>query len=487
VGTVAASPSPAARSGGDLLRLVVVTGAVALTIVAASGLLVDKAFAAPSTAKYLVTVVAPLLVALLALAKDPLRALVVVTIVLAPFNFVGTFANIEVSPTLLLLVAGVVLAMFDDRVVPGTGRPHLGTAATLAGALLIGPVLTSIDPFKYGLWLAQLAAAGWLAYRVARRPGGLEIVLWAIVGAAVIQAGVAVWGFKTGQRLNLYDATGQSALGKDDFFNFDNQNRAAGGMPDPISLGNVLALACPLALALAHRARSQTLRIAAVGSGALIVLGLMLTFSRMSWIAAVVSVAVTVLLLPFSRRAISLVAIGGLLFVAFSAGLAFGGDAISQRWDSIAHPTARQNSTAEGDKTRLRLWGAAWATARANPIDGVGFGNAPKALAARTRGVKAGTHAHSTYLQFAAEGGLMGAIALLGIVLAGAVDLLRGWAGDRLLIAGCTGAAVAVLVVWFTDFTLQYVPVGAIVATLLGAIAGESRMRLRDRVRLPTA
>ncbi|HWH92582.1 MAG TPA: O-antigen ligase family protein [Baekduia sp.] len=464
----------------------VVAAAMLLTVLAASGLVVEKGFDTPSTAKYLVTVGAPLLVALLALANDPLRALVALTIVIAPFNFIGTFADIEVSPTMLLLLGGVVLAVFDERVVPGAARPHLGGAAALALALLVGPVATSVDPFKYGMWVVQLAAAGWLAYHVARRPGGLEVILWAIVGAAVVQAAVAVWGFKTGQRLDLYDASGQAALGRDDFFNFGDENRAAGGMPDPISLGNVLALACPVALVLAHRARTLGLRLAVAGCGTLIVLGLMLTFSRMSWIAAVVGIAVAIMLLPLSRRVLSIVALAGLMFVTLSAGLAFGGNAITQRWDSIAHPTARQNSTSEGDKTRVRLWGAAWATARANPVDGVGFGNAPEALASRTRGVKAGTHAHSTYLQFAAEGGLMGALALAAVILAAGLDLLRGRFSDPLLTAGLTGAAVSVLVVWATDFTVQYVPVGAIMASLLGAIAGQSRVRLRDVVSAPT-
>src|ERR1051325_5254836 len=104
-------------AGGTAIRAVVLLGAVALTIAAASGLVVDKAFESPSTAKYLVTVAGPLAVALLALARHPLRALVVVTILLAPFNFVGTFADVEISPTLLLLLAGLVLTVFDDEVV----------------------------------------------------------------------------------------------------------------------------------------------------------------------------------------------------------------------------------------------------------------------------------------------------------------------------------------------------------------------------------
>jgi O-antigen ligase len=225
------------------------------------------------------------------------------------------------------------------------------------------------------------------------------------------------------------------------------------------------------------------MRLLAAAAGTLIVLGLVLTFSRMSWIGATIGVGVTLALLPLSRRITSIAALTVLLFVAGSAGVAFGGHALSQRYDSIAHPTSRANATSEGDKTRVRLWGAAWSTAKAHPLDGVGLGNASKALASRTRNVYAATHAHSTYLQFAAEGGIMGALALLVVVVAGGLDLVRGWRSDRLLLAGCAGAGAAVLVVWSTDFTLRYVPVGAIIAVLLGAIASQSRGGLRRAVR----
>jgi len=79
------------------------------------------------------------------------------------------------------------------------------------------------------------------------------------------------------------------------FFAYGAQNRPTGSLYDPISLGNVLALICPLALVLSASARTAAARFLALAALLLIGVALTLSLSRMSWIAAVAGVAVVII------------------------------------------------------------------------------------------------------------------------------------------------------------------------------------------------
>jgi O-Antigen ligase len=468
---VSAQPTPSHVSS---LRALLAAGGIAAATIGACGITTRVLFAEPSQIKYAVTVVAPLVAVFATLATNPLRVLFGLALVTAPFTFVTTIRGVVLSPVLLLLGAALLVAALT---LDAAGRrTATGPAAMAAVVLLAFPIALGSDPASRALWLGVLLAMGWLAYRLALEPGGLPIVLGLVVAAAAIQAALAVWSFSTGQQLDLYNASGQSALSPRDFFNFEHENRAQAAMPDPISLGNVLALACPLVVGLANETRSRIARIALACAGGLLALGLTLTYSRMSWIGAAVGVTVTVLLLPTRARLGSALAVACLLAIVVELGLAFGGSTLGDRFHSIIAPTSGTSTAAQDNELRLGFWRAAVDTAEVHPVFGTGYGKVVPELARHTGGVAPGGHAHSTYLQFLAEAGIAGALAL-ALVLAGvARDLLHGLrrrldAGGRVLGAAMAGSLACVLVVWLTDYNVRYTQVGAVIAALLGAAA----------------
>ena len=74
---------------------------------------------------------------------------------------------------------------------------------------------------------------------------------------------------------------------------------------------------------------------------------------------------------------------------------------------------------------RVEIWKKTAASIIKHPLLGVGIGNFPTVLSQHTDLAKAGSSAHNLYLNIAAEIGLVGLLAALGIL---AIILKRGWA-----------------------------------------------------------
>src|SRR5205823_4519959 len=110
-----------------------------------------------------------------------------------------------------------------------------------------------------------------------------------------IQAYLAIQEFSTRIAFNPYGG-GVASYGSDYFFGYAGDIRPAAAFFDPISLGNALAIALPLAVAgAATRRNSSVLRGVHGISAVVITAGLALTLSRMSWVGAAVGVLVVVL------------------------------------------------------------------------------------------------------------------------------------------------------------------------------------------------
>ena len=113
--------------------------------------------------------------------------------------------------------------------------------------MLLPAILGSTDPGYWFVWLAVTLATGWLAFIVAGEDGGPTLIAAALTLAAFVQGTLAVWEFKTGHQLNLYQASASSATSDEYFFSYGNVFRPSGATPDPIGLGQVLALCIPMA------------------------------------------------------------------------------------------------------------------------------------------------------------------------------------------------------------------------------------------------
>ncbi len=254
-------------------------------------------FDQPSDVKYGLTVAAPLFLVAVSTASEPLLVAVPVIIVASPFaGFSATFAGTQVSLLVPLLAAGVAIA-----VATGPRPRRLSSAGWAVGPallLLAVPFFEGTAHSRYLVVIGAMILVAWLVARTASLPGGLEVVAWSLVASGTIQSILAIWEFRTGHLLNLYSSSGGDVFGSAYFFAFGAQNRPTGSLYDPISLGNVLALTCPIALVLSASARTAAARLLALAGLLLIGVALTLSLSRMSWIAAVAGLAVAIVLPP---------------------------------------------------------------------------------------------------------------------------------------------------------------------------------------------
>ncbi len=175
------------------------------------------------------------------------------------------------------------------------------------------------------------------------------------------------------------------------------------------------------------------------------------------------------------RAAVTVVALAGAV-VFLPLGFAHG--SVDQRFSSIFHPTSKTVRTAQGDRQRVELWQAGFATAEAHPITGVGLGNLFPHLAHRVGGLGPQSHAQSTYIQVLGEAGVVGGLALLLVFSGLGRDLTRGLRRKPELYAGLGGALATVLITWLTDYTVRYAVVAMTLAVLFGAIASRGGRRL---------
>lgn len=462
---------PTLATAGPTIRRFAFVGGCTVAMVSASGLLTPVLFSQPSLSKYAVTVLAPAILAVLAMARMPLRFIVGLSILVAPLAFVATFSGIQITLLQCLLVAAAVLAAAGVR----TERMGwLGYGSIAASVALVPAIASASNVASYTLWLVETLFMGWLVYVVAREPGGGRFVCVMIIGSAALQGLLAVYEYRSGHQLNLYNQSGTTTLGSGYFFSYGSAKRYTGAMPDPIALGNVLAMGIPLIVCLAALERRAWIRLLIAILGAGTTLGLVLSLSRMSWIGAASGVITCLLLLPKRVRLPSVIGVVATAAVVGAVGLGLGGASLRKRISSTLNPTNLQSTysiTAQGDQLRIRLWSAAIRTAEAKPLTGSGFGNLVPDLDRHGVSVPLGAHAQSWYFQLLGEAGLFGGVALLCWIIAALRDLWVAFGRFRIIVSGAAGSLVAILITWTTDIEPRYVQVSAMVASLFGLIA----------------
>jgi O-antigen ligase len=458
-------------------RRALVAGLGLLALVSASGVTVAHVFHQPSLLKYAATVAAPLVLVALVAAPNPLALMTGLLVVAAPFaGYVMTVAGTRVPLLAPVLVVAAYCAAFSQPV--NGRRSALSTAGVLMVLALIVPLAESATRSQVLATLASLFAAAWLAARAAAREDGMVTVTWGFLAAAVIQAALALWQRSTGHQLNLYGSAGlQSFHYNGYFFGFQNAIRPPGAFYDPISLGNMLAIAVPLTLGLIVRygRRRDPAKLALALAGlAIVIAGLVVTLDRMSWIAALLGLATVVLLLPGrQRRRVLVVAVLAVGVLVLLGGVG-SQSTVGQRAASIIHPL-NETGTGNGDVLRIEIWQRAVAEFRTHPLSGVGLGRFQGILAGELAPAGTQGHAHSTYLQLAVEGGILALLGLLAVIVALRLDLRLIRRMDPLWGAALTGGAFALLACWITDVTIRYSGVATYMGVLFGLIAGRAR------------
>lgn len=313
-------------------------------------------------------------------------------------------------------------------------REHLLTVAwtPLSVALVVFILIsgsTIASSLSVSLWLSEWLK--WLALALAAliSIGLAKTYNWQWLAFALVVAGIP------NALLGAYIFFGGS--GADHFAINDRFFRAFGTFEQPNPFGGFMGITAALAIALTAgyglrwyerrkcQANQQTMALFAfyLTSAGLLTLGVLISWSRGSWLALMAAVGLMALF--FLKQwwvrilFISLVFTGG--FVAFGAGLL--PDAIVERFSSAFAEYFTLTDIRGVDVTpenyavveRLGHWQAALNMAQSNPWFGVGLGNFDAAYPEYRliNWPQPLGHAHNFYLNILAETGIIGALSYM--------------------------------------------------------------------------
>jgi O-antigen ligase len=253
-------------------------------------------------------------------------------------------------------------------------------------------------------------------------------------------------------------ASGVPSLGDGD------EVRLSSTLLDPNALGANLLAAAALAGCLFALVRSEPARALWLTAGALCLVAVLLTGSRGTLVALVVTLACAVALIPGRRLQVAAVGTAVLATsVVFFA--AFAPDELSER---LSETSRGEERIQEG---RTTIWQVAWRGFEAHPIEGLGTGNfrvsskryvfEPGLLARTDEVIEEPEVIHNSHLEILTELGLVG-LALFGtLVVACLATMLRAArllrrAGDGRRSAAVAFVALAAIgflaaIVFFSD------------------------------------
>ena len=377
-------------------------------------------------------------------------------IVIDPLQGGAMFTTLRVFVAVLVL-GGVAWTVGTNRVVQMPSAVYAGSLALLVSALGISIAVSEFRTVSIGAFLDWViyAAALYLAVATLGRIKGPRALLETITAAAGVVALKGVYEFSVMRSL-------------------DPTHRIFADYNNPNALAGMLAMALPLALALACINKGPR-RILNWAAAMAMIAALHLTKSTGGLLSAAIGVvAVIVLLLAWH---------GGkkvaLLAVPFVAGAAFAGLlTVTTPQRAGQTPPAEQqaalapikNEQAGSAQYRVLLWKGAVQLIKQQPV-GMGVGTY-RFYSARS-GLNEQTHlTHQTYLQVALEGG---AIAILGLVALGVSWTIRMFVGARalddqrnLLRAGVFAAVAAAGSNALFESNLFYFATGLVFFVLLG-------------------
>ena len=375
--------------------------------------------------------------------------------------------------------------------------PHRVTLAeTLLGPIdaLPASLTLSASPYETKLALLRLVCYGlvfllaFAAHHSRREAVGLAGALLAI---GVLEAGYGCVQFLTGQQyifqygwIPTLDASGT----------YINRNHFAGLMEMivPFLLAQILFVRWAagsrrrspwIDLIVSPLSSRLLLRIVLL---ALLCVGLVFSRSRMGILAGLVGMLVVgaIVFLQTRRRSVLLV-----FLLVFSVPVAYsvwiGVRPVVQRFQVLAEPGALAEN-------RLPVWRDTVALIRDYPLTGTGLGTYrwtnQHYQTSKFYGVY--EHAHSDYLEFAAEIGIPAAVLLFGALWALVIRVARRAltlesVREKVLASGCAGAMAAILIHGITDFNLQIPSNAFIFAWIAGTAAALIRKPSRELLTRP--
>ena len=403
------------------------------------------------------------------------RAYVVWMVAVAAATLIGLLERNPLDPAYLQIQA--------DGLVSRLAHP-MNQAADPLYALRVG--LTCLEG---GLMFWVLSA---VLARTDRPDERTRMAALGLVVGVALTSGVAILQYATGANLHQYWVRMNP-----------NLTRSHATLDDPNALASFLVLGIGLASGLAWSAHARRVQLSlwtvVIAAG----VALVTTVSRAGLAALVIAGLVVVALLPVQYlgagatwRAVRRLARGTSL-VLLAAGLAWAVAAVAlpkqpaaplpaTPWDAVLQTVDPRQPLEHVLKGRYVIWEASLALARSHPLSGGGSGQLPRYLASYP-GSGGPENAHNYFLQVMAEGGLIGFVSLLlllmSIVLA-VTPSLRGPDENRgRLAAGLATGLVAFVLTWLTGHPLLTLSnqlwFAAVLAVGLTALARPSAVAAR--------
>ncbi len=271
--------------------------------------------------------------------------------------------------------------------------------------------------------------------------------------------------------------------------------RAFGTIGQPNSFAGYLNGAWPLVLCLTVVAWQRRSRWGWLLLGALVVIGaaLLLSFSRGAWIGALAGVLVILWLVGgWWRRGVALIVVtavvvlaGGWQYVPAPFGTRLGSATQIFRAPDIMRDDAQQRPTVYAAVERAAQFNAGVAMWQSAPVLGVGPGSYTRVYPefARQGWLISRGHAHNAYVQIAAEQGMVGLLAFLGLWV---VQWRRAWRTTQIAgtarwvaIAACGTMAAVAVHECFEYLQVNYLPLHTAAVVALAGVA----MRFAPTVR----
>jgi putative inorganic carbon (hco3(-)) transporter len=280
----------------------------------------------------------------------------------------------------------------------------------------------------------------WLVVNAVRKSQTLHRVLWTTVIAGALLGGMTAYQETTGafhhqfaglaQRNAEYielrgrEVTAETRELLESAAKRGKSRRPGGPVEQPNRFAQIMVVLIPLAILGYRSGRSPVVRFLAAASGTLILIGVMLTFSRGSFVALVLLTGTMVAIRWLAPRPVLL---GGMLMVACAAVIA---PSYFDRLDSItsaaslfdADPT-RHHDADGAIRGRTTQMLAAMLLFVDNPVIGAGPGQFSRYVveysdnpAIRFRAIQQQRRAHNLYVEIAAETGIVGLSVFLLIV-----------------------------------------------------------------------
>jgi O-antigen ligase len=364
---------------------------------------------------------------------------------------------IDAADLLLALIIAAWLAQgLARREITLPKAPLTVPMALLAGAMTVS--LLAASSWREGLpevakWLQVLLL--YLAVVAILPPQRIGWLIAGLLTAGVLQALLGIYQFMT-----------QS--GPEPFILLGRFMRAYGTFRQPNPYAGYLGLVAPLAISLAIWAwtaprpvasmirPSLWLRLALPLAAAVISLGLLLSWSRGGWIAFALSVLA--ILLALSRRSAPTLIVAGGVVLALALVLGLSDllpapvvDRLAELQGYLGMVDVRQVEVTDANFSvveRVAHWEAALAMWADHPWLGVGAGNYAVVYEnyALPRWYEPLGHAHNVYLNFAAEAGLLGLLAYLGLWLAMGWQAVRTTVTSDRFVAALGAGVLGVLV-----------------------------------------